>query len=44
VDELEQKLGKRVITVNQATIWMALRRVGWTSPVQGYGELLRSLA
>jgi maleate cis-trans isomerase len=44
VDELEQKLGKTVITVNQATIWMALRWGGWTSPVQGYGELLRSLA
>ena len=43
VEELEQKLGKPVITVNQATIWQALRRVGWTEPVQGYGRLLRSL-
>ena len=29
-EELEQRLGKTVITVNQATIWMALRRLGWT--------------
>ena len=28
-EELEQKLGKTVITVNQASIWMALRRLGW---------------
>ena len=44
VEELEQELGKTVVTVNQATIWMALRNVGWTEPIQGYGRLLRSLA
>ena len=43
-EELEQRQGKTVITVNQATIWMALRRVGWTEPIQGYGSLLRRLA
>jgi maleate cis-trans isomerase len=43
-EELERILGKTVITVNQATIWMALRKVGWTKPVEGYGRLLRSLA
>ena len=43
-EELEQRLGKTVITVNQATIWMALRRVGWTEPIHGYGSLLRCLA
>ena len=43
-EPLEQKLGKTVITVNQATIWMALRRLGWTEPIEGYGSLLRSLA
>ena len=42
-ETLEQKLGKTVITVNQATIWMALRRLGWTRPIPGYGSLLRSL-
>ena len=42
-EELEQRLGKTVITVNQATIWMALRRLGWTKPIDGFGSLLRSL-
>ena len=42
-EELEQQLGKTVITVNQATIWMALRRLGWTKPIDGYGSLLRNL-
>ena len=40
---LEQELGKTVITVNQATIWMALRVVEWTEPIEGYGRLLRSM-
>ena len=43
VEALEQKLGKLVITVNQATIWLALRKIGWTQPIQGYGRLLRNL-
>lgn len=42
-EELEQRLGKTVITVNQATIWAALRQVGWTEPIAGYGSLLRHL-
>ena len=44
VDALEQVLGKTVITVNQATIWKALREVGWTEPIEGYGSLLRNRA
>ena len=42
-EDLEQRLGKTVITVNQATIWMALRRLGWTRPIAGFGSLLRRL-
>jgi maleate cis-trans isomerase len=42
-DRLEQKLGKTVITVNQASIWNALRQVGWREPIEGYGRLLRSV-
>ena len=41
-EELEKKLGKLVITVNQATIWNALRKVGWSKPIEGYGRLLRN--
>ena len=43
-EELEQRLGKTVITVNQATIWNALRTAKWTEPVDGYGKLMRSLS
>lgn len=42
VEELEQTLEKTVITVNQAAIWMTLRKVGWTEPIQVHGRLLRS--
>ena len=40
VEELEQRLGKAVITVNQATIWMALREVVWKKlGISGSGYL-----
>lgn len=42
-EELEQKLGKTVITVNQATIWMALREMGWTESIPDFGRLLRTM-
>ena len=42
VEPLEQSLGKTVISVNQATIWLALRRIGWTEPILGFGSLLRN--
>ena len=42
-EELEQRLGKTVITVNQASIWLALKRLGWTEPIPGFGSLLRNL-
>ena len=41
-EPLEQKLGKTVITVNQASIWLALKRLGWTQAIPGFGSLLRS--
>ena len=41
-EELEQRLGKTVVTVNQASIWLALRRLGWKEPIEGFGSLLRS--
>ena len=42
VDELERKLGKTVIAVNQATIWNALGKLGWRQSIEGYGQLLRT--
>lgn len=41
VDRIEQKLGKPVVTANQALIWQALREAGYTDPIDGYGDLLR---
>jgi len=42
VDELEEKLGRTVITVNQATIWATLRKLGVDRPVKGFGRLMSS--
>lgn len=43
-DELEQRLGKTVVTVNQATIWNATRTLDWSQPIEGYGRVLRGSA
>ncbi len=40
-EEIEQDLGKPVVTSNQAMFWQALRTAGCDSPVSGYGRLLR---
>jgi maleate isomerase len=40
VEELEQKLGRPVITSNSATYWYALRKHGITDPMPGFGQLL----
>lgn len=39
VDSLERKLGKPVVTSNQATVWSMLRLVGVDQPIAGYGRL-----
>ncbi|MGI9378646.1 MAG: maleate cis-trans isomerase family protein [Methyloligellaceae bacterium] len=36
---LEQKLGKPVVTSNQATLWAALRKLGFTDSLDNYGSL-----
>jgi maleate cis-trans isomerase len=42
IDELEQTLGKRVLTANQVTMWHALRLAGRERPVaDGLGSLFR---
>ncbi len=35
----EQKLGKPVVTSNQATLWACLRRLGLKQPIAGLGRL-----
>jgi maleate cis-trans isomerase len=41
VEELEQRLGKPVVTSNQAAIWRSLRTAGIGDAVPGLGFLLR---
>lgn len=44
VEEIERRTGKPVVTSNQASIWMTLRRLGHVEPIAGFGRLLRMLA
>ena len=43
VEELEARIGKPVVTSNQATVWAALRALGTDIPVKVYGRLLEAL-
>lgn len=40
-DELERRLDIPVVTSNQALVWHALRLLGNTAPVDGFGRLFR---
>jgi maleate cis-trans isomerase len=40
---LEQRVGKPVVTSNQATIWAAFRKIGICQPIRGFGRLLENL-
>lgn len=40
IDEIEARIGKPVVTANQATFWHAIRSGGYDRPIQGYGQLL----
>jgi maleate cis-trans isomerase len=41
LDELEQRLGKPVLTANQVSVWEGLRIAGHTEPHAGLGALFR---
>ena len=41
IEPLEQELNVPVITSNQATIWCAMRRIGYTADLPGLGSLGR---
>jgi maleate isomerase len=43
VNRLEQTHGKPVVTVNAASYWMALRRLGVADRIDGFGRLLTML-
>jgi len=42
IEEVEKKINKPVFSSNQTLIWDSIRSVGYNSPVQGYGKLLRN--
>jgi maleate cis-trans isomerase len=44
VEEIERRVGKPVVTSNQASAWAAFRKIGLTKPIDGFGRLLRSLS
>ena len=41
IEKVEKKVKKLVLSSNQTLIWDAIRSVGYKSPVEGYGKLLR---
>jgi maleate cis-trans isomerase len=43
VAAIEARTGRPVVTSNQSTIWTALRALGVSRPIAGYGALLESL-
>lgn len=40
-EEIEARIGRPVVTANQAMIWGTLRAAGYHEPVAGYGRLFR---
>jgi len=44
IDELENMLGKPVVTSNQATFWACMKEVGFEATIPGGGVLLAQLA
>ena len=42
LNEVEKKINKPVFSSNQTLIWDTIRSVGYDSPVDGYGKLLRN--
>tara|TARA_Y100000590_G_scaffold395714_1_gene475909 strand:+ start:485 stop:1234 length:750 start_codon:yes stop_codon:yes gene_type:complete len=42
INEVERKINKITLSSNQTLIWDTLRSVGYKSPIEGYGKLLRS--
>jgi len=41
IQELENRIKKIVLSSNQVLIWNSIRSVGYTSSIEGYGELLK---
>lgn len=44
IERLEQDLGKPVLSTTQVSIWGALKKIGYTGSIAGFGKLLRTFA
>jgi maleate isomerase len=44
IERIERDTGKPVISTSQASVWAALRMIGYSESIAGYGTLLRQLA
>ncbi|MES2564795.1 MAG: maleate cis-trans isomerase [Pseudomonadota bacterium] len=44
IERIESATGKPVVSTTQASIWAALRIIGYKQSISGYGALLRELA
>ena len=42
IEKVEKKVKKLVLSSNQTLIWDTLRSIGYKSPIQGFGKLLRN--
>lgn len=42
IERLEQALGKPVLSTTQVSIWGALKKMGYSGSISGYGKLLRT--
>lgn len=43
IEEIEQAIGKPLITSNQATLWQCLQACGLKDSIEGFGQLLRNI-
>jgi maleate isomerase len=43
IERLEREIGKPVLSSTQFSVWAALKKVGYTKGIGGYGRLLRDL-
>lgn len=43
VEEIEERIGKPVVTSNQPSFWQAVRGAGYAKPIEGYGKVADNL-
>ena len=41
IEDIEKRIGKPVVTANQATFWSAIRKGGYEKKIDGFGRLLK---